>query len=66
MNKPKKKDKTITEEEAHQRLLDLAAQADESEGIRQGLEDIKHARTRPAREVLEAFRHSRSIPRTAD
>jgi predicted transcriptional regulator len=52
------------EEEARQRLLDLAAQADESEGIRQGLEDMKNGRTRPAREVLEAFRRSR--PRPAD
>jgi hypothetical protein len=46
------------EEEARQRLLDLAAQADESEGIRQGLEDMKNDRTRPACEVLEAFRRS--------
>ena len=59
-----RKNKAATkEEEARQRLLDLAAQADESEGIRQGLEDIKHGRTRPAREVLEAFRSSRGIPR---
>jgi hypothetical protein len=33
--------------EAYQRLLDLAAQADEEEGIRQGVEDFKKGRTRP-------------------
>jgi predicted transcriptional regulator len=60
------KDKPITEEEAHQHLLDLAAQADASEGIRQGLEDIKNGRVRPAREVLESFRRFRAIPRKAD
>jgi hypothetical protein len=42
--------------EAHQRLLDIAAQADASEGIRQGLEDVKKDRVRPAREALEVFR----------
>jgi len=47
---------------AHQRLLDAAALADPAEGIRQGLEDLKNGRVRPAREVLEAFRRSRRIP----
>jgi predicted transcriptional regulator len=47
----------------HQRLLDIAAQADTAEGIRQGLKDVKNGRVRPAREVLEAFRRSRGIPK---
>jgi hypothetical protein len=60
----RKKEAATEKEEARQSLLDLAAQADESEGIRQGREDIKNGRTRPAREVLEAFRRSRGIPRS--
>ena len=40
----------------YQRLLDLAAQADPEEGLRQGLEDIAKGRTRPAREVLAELR----------
>ena len=36
----------------YQRLLDLAAEADANEGIRQGLEDVAAGRTRPAREVF--------------
>jgi hypothetical protein len=59
----RKKEAAAAKEEARQRLLDLAAQADESEGIRQGLEDIRNGRTRPAREVLEAFRRACGIPR---
>ena len=42
--------------EAYQRLLDIAAQADEKEGIRQGLEDVKNGRERPVREALAEFR----------
>ena len=34
---------------AYQRLLDIAAQAEAGEGIRQGLEDVKEGRVRPAR-----------------
>jgi prevent-host-death family protein len=40
----------------YQRLLDLAAQADPEEGLRQGLEDIAKGRTRPAREVFAKLR----------
>jgi hypothetical protein len=49
--------------EAYQRLLDIAAQADASEGIRQGLEDGKKGRARPAREALKTLRRARAIPR---
>jgi PHD/YefM family antitoxin component YafN of YafNO toxin-antitoxin module len=42
----------VQDAEAYQRLLDIAAQADAEEGIRQGLDDVAHGRTRPAREVI--------------
>jgi len=53
----------VQDAEAYQRLLDIAAQADASEGIFQGLEDVKKGRIRPAREVLEVFRRIHAIPR---
>lgn len=40
---------------AYQRLLDIAAQADADEGIRQGFEDIREGRIRPAREFFAEF-----------
>src|ERR1700682_1535333 len=48
---------------AYQRLLDIAASADEEEAIRQGLDDVAHGRTRPAREFFEEFRRKHGIPR---
>jgi len=47
----------------YQRLLDLAAEADAREGIRQGLEDVAAGRTRPAQEVFDELREKYSIPR---
>ena len=58
-----KAEAVVQDAEAYQRLLDIAAQADASEGIRQGLEDVKKRGGRPAREVLESFRRARAIPR---
>ena len=58
-----KAEAVVQDAEAYQRLLDIAAQADEAEGIRQGLEDVKHGRERPADEALEEFRHIYGIPR---
>ena len=49
---------------AYQRLLDVAASADEEEAIRQGLDDVTHGRTRPAREFFEEFRRKHGIPRS--
>lgn len=46
---------------AYQRLLDLAAQADSAEAIRQGLEDVEKGRTRPARKFFEEFRQKHGI-----
>jgi prevent-host-death family protein len=53
----------VQDAEAYQRLLDIAASADEKEGIRQGLDDVAHGRTRPAREIFEEFRRKHGIPR---
>jgi prevent-host-death family protein len=58
-----KAEAVVQDAEAYQRLLDIAAQADAVEGIRQGLEDVKKNRTHPARETLEKFRRNRAIPR---
>jgi hypothetical protein len=49
--------------ESHQRLLDTAARADVCEAIRQGLDDIAHGRTRPARQVLDEFRQRHRMQR---
>lgn len=58
-----KAEAVVQDAEAYQRLLDIAAQADALEGIRQGIEDIKARRVRPARKALEMFRHRHAIPR---
>jgi prevent-host-death family protein len=48
---------------AYQRLLDIAASVDAEEGIRRGLDDVAHGRTRPAREAFEELRRKYGIPR---
>ena len=53
----------VQDAEAYQRLLDIAASADEKEAIRQGLDDVAHGRTRPAREVFDEIRRKHDIPR---
>ncbi|MGA3262912.1 MAG: hypothetical protein ABSC47_02580 [Terracidiphilus sp.] len=45
----------MQDDEAYQRQLDIAAQADAEEGIRQGLEDERKEMLRPAREFFEEF-----------
>lgn len=47
--------------EANQRLLDLAAQADPREGIRQGLEDARKGRSRPAEEFSREFEDAHNL-----
>ena len=49
--------------QARQRVLDLAAQADAREGIRQGIEEMKRGLGRPAREVFDQLRAEYGIPR---
>jgi prevent-host-death family protein len=58
-----KAEAVVQDAEAYQRLLDIAAQADAREGIRQGIEDTKKGRVRPAREALEMYRRNHAIPR---
>ena len=53
----------VQDAEAYQRLLDIAASADAEEGIRQGLDDVAHGRTRPAKEVFDEIRCKHDIPR---
>jgi prevent-host-death family protein len=48
---------------AYQRLLDLAAASDASEGIRQGLADLAAGRVRPLDEVFDEMRAKYAIPR---
>jgi prevent-host-death family protein len=58
-----KAEAVLQDAEAYQRLLDVAAQANVKEGIRQGLDDAKRGRIHPARETLEALRRRHGIPR---
>ena len=53
----------VQDAEAYQRLLDIAAKADIHEGIRQGLEDTRSGKVRPAREFFDEFRAKHGIPR---
>ena len=58
-----KAEAVVQDAESYQRLLDIAAQADAAEGIRQGLEDLRKGRTRPARDVFDRIRAEHDIPR---
>ena len=58
-----KAEAVVQDAEAYQRLLDMAARADVFEAIRQGLADVAHGRTRPAREVFDEIRRRHDIPR---
>lgn len=51
----------VQDAEAYQRLLDIAASADAKEGTRQGLDDVTHGRTRPAKEVFDEIRRKHDI-----
>jgi prevent-host-death family protein len=53
----------VQDAEAYQRLLDIAARADGAEGIRQGLDDVKRGRIRPARDFFDNFEPGRGLPR---
>jgi prevent-host-death family protein len=52
----------VQDAEGYQRLLDIAARADAGEGNRQGLEDAKKGKVRPAREFFEDFEMENGIP----
>jgi prevent-host-death family protein len=53
----------VQDAEAYQRLLDIAAQANAGEGTRQGLEDARKGRTRPAREFFAEFEAAHGLSR---
>ena len=53
----------VQDAEAYQRLLDIAASVDAREGIRQGLEDARNSRVRPAREFFKHFEETYGIRR---
>ena len=52
----------VQDAEAYQQRLELAATASAEEGIRQGLEDVKQGKVRPAREFLADFEAEHGIP----
>jgi prevent-host-death family protein len=58
-----KPEAVVQDAAAYQRLLDIAAQADVNEAIRQGVEDLREGRTRPAREFFDELRRKHAIPR---
>ena len=53
----------VQDAEAYQRLLDIAAQADAEEGIRQGLENATEGKLRPARQFFDEFDAAHGIAR---
>ncbi|HTZ97391.1 MAG TPA: type II toxin-antitoxin system Phd/YefM family antitoxin [Terriglobales bacterium] len=53
----------VQDAEAYQHLLDVAARADATEGIRQGLEDVKKGRVRAATEFFEEFEAQHGLRR---
>ena len=53
----------VLDAEAYQRLLDLAARADATEGIRQGLADARRGKVRPAREFFKEFEVEHGLSR---
>ncbi len=53
----------VQDAEAYQRLLDIAARAEASEGIRQGLENVKEGKVRSAREFFDEFEATHGLSR---
>jgi prevent-host-death family protein len=58
-----KPEAVVQDPAAYQRLLDLAAAADVNEGIRQGLEEIRQGKGRPAKEFFEEMRKKHGLSR---
>ncbi len=58
-----KAEATVLSAIEYQRLLDIAADADEREGVRQGDADIAAGRTRPAEEVFAEMRKQYGLSR---
>ena len=45
----------VLDAEAYQRLLGIAARVNQEEGVRQGLEDAKKGKIRPAKKFFDEF-----------
>ncbi len=58
-----KSEAVVQSADAYQRLLDIAALADEREGVRQGDDDAAAGRTRPARQVFTDMRKKHGLAR---
>jgi len=58
-----KAEAVVQDAESYQRLLDSAARADVYEAVRQGMDDIVHRRTRPARKVFNEMRRHHGVAR---
>ena len=58
-----KAEAVVQDAESYQRLLDSAARADVYEAVRQGIDDIVHGRTRPARTVFNEMRRRNGVSR---
>jgi hypothetical protein len=53
----------IQDAQTYHRMMDIAARADPSEGIRQSLDDFANGRHHPSHEALEKLRGKPGIPR---
>ena len=53
----------VQDSEAYQGLLDAAALAGAEEGVRQGMEDSRRKRTRPARQFFDEFEERHGLRR---
>jgi hypothetical protein len=53
----------VTKHDLDEKLRDISARFDVEEGIRQGLEDVKKGKLRPAREFFEEFEAKHGIPK---
>lgn len=52
----------VQDAESYQKLLELVDRLETIAAIREGLEDMKNGRTRPAEEVFEEIRRKHGIP----
>lgn len=55
----------VQDAESYQQMLDALERAHALDGIRRGLDDVKRARTKPARAALDVIRRKHKIPRQA-
>ncbi len=53
----------VQDAESYQKLLERIDRAEAIEGIRKGLADAKHGRTRPFREAIEGLRRKYEVRR---